>query len=256
MVRVGACAGTDCSPIWRPASTNSPTPKPPRNSADRERVAIGAIRATQRLAGSIDRPIRVRLAGGAPSVACCAAVGPDWLLLTEGQGRDCLVALDAVTAVEGLTAATGPEISGFALRLDLRRALRGLARDRSPVAVATDRMDRWTAGSGSGAGASGPIGAGELTGTIDRVGADFIEVAVHAAWEPRRAGAVRSVALVPLGGIVLVRALPLPAADSPLGAVAPDPVGHRQPPWSRSTPGQASLGIVDGSSDRFDAVLR
>ncbi len=50
---------------------------------------------------------------------------------------------------------------------------------------------------------------GELTGTIDRVGADFLELAVHAAWEPRRAGSVRSVALVPLSAIVLVRALPL-----------------------------------------------
>ncbi len=176
-------------------------------SADRERVAVGAVRATQRLAGSIDRPIRVRLAGGASVSGVLRSVGPDWLLVTEGQGRDCVVALVAVTAVEGLTAATGPEISGFALRLDLRRALRGLARDRSPVAVA---MTGWAAGTaGPGTGAYGPIGAGELTGTIDRVGADFIEMAVHAAWEPRRAGAVRSVALVPLGGIVLVRALPL-----------------------------------------------
>ena len=176
-------------------------------SADRERVAVGVIRAIQRLTGSIDRPIRVRLAGGAVVSGVLRSVGPDWLLLTEGQGRDCLFALAAVTAVEGLTASTGPEISGLALRLDLRRALRGLARDRSPVAVA---MTGWTAGTaGTGAGAYGPIGAGELTGTIDRVGADFIEVAVHAAWEPRRAGTVRSVALVPLGAIVLVRALPL-----------------------------------------------
>lgn len=176
-------------------------------SADRERVAIGGIRATQRLSGAIDRPIRVRLAGGAVVSGVLRSVGPDWLLLAEGQGRDCLVALAAVTAVEGLTASTGPEISGLAIRLDMRRALRGLARDRSPVAVA---LTGWTAETaGTGAAAYGPIGAGELTGTIDRVGADFIEVAVHAAWEPRRAGTVRSVALLPLDGIVLVRALPL-----------------------------------------------
>lgn len=176
-------------------------------SADRERVAIGAVSAIQRLSGSIDRQIRVRLAGGASVGGVLRTVGPDWLLLTEGQGRDCLVALAAVTAVEGLTASTGAEMTSLARRLDLRRALRGLARDRSPVAVA---MSGWAGGSaGSGAGAYGPIGSAELTGTIDRVGADFIEVAVHAAWEPRRAGTVRSVALVPLAGIVLVRALPL-----------------------------------------------
>lgn len=177
--------------------------------ADRERVAIGAIRATQRLAGSLERPIRLRLAGGASIGGVLRSVGPDWLLLTEGQGRDCLVALNAVTAVEGLTAATGPETSAFAVRLDLRRALRGLARDRSPVAVALTGWTGGSAGSGVGAGAAGPIGSAELTGTIDRVGADFIEVAVHAAWEPRRAGSVRSVALVPLAGVLLVRSLPL-----------------------------------------------
>lgn len=176
-------------------------------SADRERVAIGAVSAIQRLSGSIDRQIRVRLAGGVSVGGVLRTVGPDWLLLTEGQGRDCLVALAAVNAVEGLTASTGPEMTSLAQRLDLRRALRGLARDRSPVAVA---MSGWAGGSaGSGAGAYGPIGSAELTGTIDRVGADFVEVAVHAAWEPRRAGTVRSVALVPLAGIVLVRALPL-----------------------------------------------
>jgi hypothetical protein len=177
--------------------------------ADRERVAIGAVRATQRLAGSIDQEIRVRLAGGSAVSGVLRTVGPDWLLLTEAQGRDCMVALTAVTAVEGLTASTGPEMSGLALRLDLRRALRGLARDRSPVAVAMTGWTGGSAGSGVGAGSYGPVGSGELTGTIDRVGADFIEVAVHAAWEPRRAGTVRSVALVPLAGVVLVRALPL-----------------------------------------------
>lgn len=176
-------------------------------SADRERVAIGAVSAIQRLSGSIDRPVRVRLAGGGSVGGVLRTVGPDWLLLTEGQGSDCLVALAAVTAVEGLTASTGGEMTGVGKRLDLRRALRGLARDRSPVAVA---VTGWSGGSAAaGVGAYGNTGSEPLAGTIDRVGADFIEVAIHAAWEPRRAGTVRSVALVPLAGIVLVRALPL-----------------------------------------------
>ena len=176
--------------------------------ADRERVALGAVWATQRLAGSIDRPIRVRLAGGSQVAGVLRTVGPDWLLVTEGHGRDCLLALAAITAVEGLTASTGRVIGGLALRLDLRRALRGLARDRSPVAVALTGWGGEVAGSGA-ADRYGTAGSGEITGTIDRVGADFIELAVHAAWEPRRAGTVRSVALVPVAAVVLVRALPL-----------------------------------------------
>lgn len=175
-------------------------------SADRARVAIGAVSAIQRLSGAINQSVRVQLAGGATVGGVLKTVGPDWLLLTDGQGRDCLLALAAVTAVEGLTALTGPEMSSLAKRLDLRRALRGLARDRSPVAVA---MTGWTGGADFGAVAYGATGSSEITGTIDRVGADFIEVAVHAPWEPRRVGSVRLVALVPLAGIVLVRAVPL-----------------------------------------------
>jgi hypothetical protein len=186
--------------------------------ADRQRVAFGAVWATQRLAGSLDQPIRVRLAGGASIGGVLRTVGPDWLLLVESPSRECVVALSAVTAVEGLTAATAPEVTGLALRLDLRRALRGLARDRSPVAVgltgwlgglAGTSPSSAAAGIGSASIGSASIGSAEVIGTIDRVGADFVEVAVHAAWEPRRAAAVRSVALVPLDAIVLVRAMPL-----------------------------------------------
>jgi hypothetical protein len=176
--------------------------------ADRQRVAIGAVRATQRLSGAVDQQIRVRLAGGASIGGVLRTVGPDWLLLVEAQARECIVALGAVTAVEGLIAATAPEMTGLELRLDLRRALRGLARDRSPVAVGLTGWSGGLAGTAPGI-ASGSIGSAEVIGTIDRVGADFIEVAVHAAWEPRRAGTVRSVALVPIEAVIVVRAMPL-----------------------------------------------
>src|SRR6478752_2574731 len=181
--------------------------------ADRQRVAIGAVRTSQRLSGSIDQSVRLRLAGGASIGGVLRTVGPDWLLVVEGRARECIVALRAVTAVEGLTAATAPEMTGLSLRLDLRRALRGLARDRSPVAVGLTGWLGGLAGRSPSSAAAGTgsasIGSAEVIGTIDRVGADFIEVAVHAAWEPRRAAAVRSVALVPLDAIVLVRAMPL-----------------------------------------------
>ncbi len=172
--------------------------------ADRERVATGAVTAIERLAGALDRPLRARLAGGATVAGTLLSVGPDWLLLSEGPHRDCLLPWGSVTAVEGLTAATGPALSGLDLRMDLRFALRGLARDRAPVQLA---VPGWSGDTGSAGPASGA--SGELTGTIDRVGADFLEMALHPAWEPRRSAAVRSVALVPLRSILLVRAMPL-----------------------------------------------
>ena len=176
--------------------------------ADRERVAFGAVTAVQRLAGAIGTPVRMRLEGGAVIAGELRAMGPDWLLVTEAAGRECLIRWAAVIAVEGVTTGTGQELTPMQRRLDLRRALRGLARDRAPCVVA---LTGWRAGLAAGsftASAASDAGA-ELVGTIDRVGADFIEMAIHAPWEPRRAGTVRSVALVPLGAVVVVRSAPL-----------------------------------------------
>jgi hypothetical protein len=61
-----------------------------------------------------------------------------------------------------------------------------LARDRTPVAVVLT---------------SGDV----LTGTIDRVGEDFVELAEHPVDEPRRAGSVRAVRLLPLSALAAVR---------------------------------------------------
>jgi hypothetical protein len=115
-------------------------------------------------------------------------VGADWLLLTDDVGRDVLVATGAVRAVRGLgrqTAAPEPA-SPVRARLDLRRALRGLARDRAAVQVVLD--------DGSA-----------VAGTVDRVGADYVEIAEHALDAPRRAEAVQGVRAVVLAGIAVVR---------------------------------------------------
>ena len=114
--------------------------------ADRERVAIGAVTALERLAGALDQQVRVGLAGGAVVSGELRAVGPDWLLVAEAQQRDCVLPWRSVTVVQGVTATTGTAPSGLDLRLDLRYALRGLARDRAPVQVA---VAGWAGGGGS-----------------------------------------------------------------------------------------------------------
>ena len=110
--------------------------------ADRARVAVGAVHATARLAGAVGGSVRVRLAGGPSIGGSLRSVGPDWLLVTEAQGRDCMVALAAITAVEGLTAATGREPNGLGVRFDLRRALRGAGRTGRPTRSVPDPSPR------------------------------------------------------------------------------------------------------------------
>jgi hypothetical protein len=156
----------------------------------RARAEAGAVRLADRLGGALGAQVSLRCRGAGEVAGRLEELGPDWALVTDDNGREALVALPAVVAVSGLvrsTAAAAPE-SPLRTALDLRRALRGLARDRSTVAVVLD---------------DGAV----LTGTVDRVGADFVELAEHAPDEFRRAGAVRAVRAVALAGVAVVRRL-------------------------------------------------
>ena len=161
-------------------------------SASRTRAAVGAIHLSERLAGAHGLPLVLTVRGAGHVAGTLVDQGVDWLLLEDGQAREQLVALDAVRAVGGLGRRTVPaEPAGTVQgRLDLRWALRGLARDRSVVQVVLD--------DGS-----------TLTGTLDRVGADFVELAEHPGDAPRRSESVRGVRAVVIGAVAVVRtALP------------------------------------------------
>jgi hypothetical protein len=160
--------------------------------SSRARAEHGRVLLADRLRGAVDREVTLRCRGAELS-GRLVDVGVDWLLLVDGQGRELLVATAAVTAVGGLVAGTAPatDQGEVARRLDLRRALRGLARDRSPVSCLL-------------------ADGGLLTGTLDRVGADFVELAEHPLDEPRRRSAVSAVRALPLAAVVAVRtALPV-----------------------------------------------
>ncbi|SFL66528.1 hypothetical protein [Geodermatophilus ruber] len=156
----------------------------------RRRAEVGAIRLVERLAGAQGRTLALRCQGAGDVSGVLAEVGSDWLLLTDGARRDVLVATAAVRSVAGLGLSTGLPAPEGSVRtgLDLRRALRGLARDRSAVQVILD---------------DGTL----YSGTVDRVGADYVELAEHAADLPRRAAAVRGVRALALPAIAVVRTL-------------------------------------------------
>lgn len=127
-------------------------------------------------------------ARGLPAVAGRVQdVGVDWLLLEEDQGRrELLVSTAAVLTIAGLDAGTETLQGEVRRKLDFRFALRGLARDRAGVQVVL--VDGSTRG-----------------GTIDRVGADHLELAEHAPGEPRRRGSVTGVVLIAIVAISAVR---------------------------------------------------
>jgi hypothetical protein len=155
---------------------------------DRSRREVSLLRLVDRLRPVIGRPLSLRLLGAGVIEGELSAVGPDWLLLAEVGGREALVAAHTVLWIGGLAAQTAvPHAEGqVAARLDLAYALRGVVRDRSPVAL--------TLTDGSTA-----------AGTLDRVGVDFVEVAEHAPGEARRRDAVRDVRAYPLTSLVVVR---------------------------------------------------
>lgn len=161
--------------------------------AERQRIEFGGVGLVARLVPAVGTPIRATTAAGTAISGILRQVGPDWLLVDESAGRDVVLPLASVSMLEGLAAAAGQPLGAIAGKLTLTSALRGLVRDRSPVAVVIPGGD----------------GGVELTGTLDRVGADFCELALHPAWEVRRANAVRQVVVIPLGAVVFVRAQPL-----------------------------------------------
>lgn len=157
--------------------------------ASRTRHESGQLTLADRLRAAVGHPVRLNCAGAGELGGNLLEVGAGWLLLDEGLGREVLVNLSAVGAVQGLNQlSTSASDTAVTRRLDLRYAIRGLTRDRSTLQVLLT---------------SGEI----LTGTFDRVGSDFVELAEHLAGERRRPGEVRAVRVVSLNAVAAVRTI-------------------------------------------------
>jgi len=157
--------------------------------AERERREAALLTLVDRLRPAVGAEVVLHVAGGDLVRGRLLDCGTDWLLVADPAGREVLVALPAVRGVTGAGRSTSAGDEGVvAKRLDLRWALRGLARNRSGVSL-------------------GLTDGSIVTGTLDRVGADHVDLAEHGPGEPRRAGLVRQVRLVPLPAVALVRSL-------------------------------------------------
>ena len=152
------------------------------------RAEVARLRLVDRLGPAVGTVVSVRCPGGVSITGVAVRVGPDWLLIDEQNGREVVVRLGAVLTVGGLgrTSSSPDRVDRVGARLGLASVLRGLARDRSPVRLHL-------------------VDATMVDGSLDRVGADFVEVAVHPAAEYRRRTDVREVQTVPHPAIAAVR---------------------------------------------------
>jgi hypothetical protein len=154
-------------------------------TAELRRLELSRVRLADRLLGAVGARITVVVAGIEPLSGELTQVGGDWALV-QGSVAESLVYLPSVTAVTDLpltTAATGDDLDRA---LGIASALRRLARDRVQVSVAVRSGDAFT-------------------GTIDRVGADFLDLAEHAVDRPRRTDAVQRVRTIPFSALAVVR---------------------------------------------------
>jgi hypothetical protein len=156
--------------------------------ADRTRRERALVELVDRVVAGHGSTLLLRVAGGATYEGTLADVAQQWCVLRTPA--PVLVPMAAVTSVSGLgTVASTTGREGVRRRITLASALRAVSRDRSPVRI--DLVDGST-----------------LTGTLDSVGADHVDVAEHPADQPRRHGSVRSVRTVPFSALAGVRPAP------------------------------------------------
>jgi hypothetical protein len=153
--------------------------------SDLLRAEQGRVTLADRLSAHLAHGLRVRTVNGQGFAGQLSHVGVEWLVL-EGDGQSVLVPFAAVQSIEGFGRGVGPGPAGVHARLGLASAFRALARDRTYVSVFT----------------GSPVTVYE--GTVDRVGRDFLELALVPSGEQRRAGNVTGVLALPFGAVTAV----------------------------------------------------
>jgi len=163
--------------------------------AESERLRIAKLTLHDRLRSlaALDADILLELAGGERWAAALRVVGADWIGVRASG--DALLRIAPLTAIESLGVDHGallgslspdrPDL-GLRGRMTLGFVLRDLARRRSAVTIGLRSGD-------------------PRHGTIDRAGADHLDIALHDPHEPRRARSVRGFRSIPFAALSWVR---------------------------------------------------
>jgi hypothetical protein len=171
--------------------------------AEEERLRLGRLSVRDRLvgiheAGDVGYVLGVTLANGERMSLHPVTFGRDWfsadVVDDSARRRQCLVPIAAISGLSllpsqlGASLARGRDDDGhpaLADRLGLSFVLRDLCRRRRAVDVVLARS--------------------VLHGTIDRVGRDHLDLAVHEAGRSRRDSEVLELRVVALSALVLLR---------------------------------------------------
>ena len=156
--------------------------------ADLVRAERAGLSLADRLRAHVDARLGWHLRETSLLEAELLDLGADWLLLRWGR-RELVVALPAVLGVQDLARPARQDGGAVARRLGIGSVLRRLAQDRAEVQL---RL------------AGGPTPGEEVSGTIDRVGADHVDLAEHPRGSFRRAQDVTRVRTVGFGALVWI----------------------------------------------------
>lgn len=150
------------------------------------RAERATVRLLDRVAAHPGQSLTWWVADGTALTGVLLDAGADWSLVRSGE-QVWLLPSTGVVALGGLgRAAVAPDGVGRVARsLRITTVLRGLARDRARVRAHL-------------------TGGAVVEGTVDRVGADHLDLALHPADEPRRPSAVTSVRCVPFAALLRV----------------------------------------------------
>jgi hypothetical protein len=162
-----------------------------------ERLRLSRVALRERLSMLVDRerdavPPSFDLADGTVLAAEVTGVGADWVALDGGRSGALVVPFASIASI-GMphadvlrSARPAPARSALADRLSLGFLARDLVRRRIGVTVHLTH---------------GRI----LAGTIDRAGADHLDIALHEPGTPRRASEVTGHRIVPFAAVAWIR---------------------------------------------------